>query len=136
MQRKKILLLGLMSVLIPTMTHAQAVMPTETDEQKTPQLTEVQKEFTNLPEQKRVDYLKLVNEASRLFNEKRIFEALEQIDEARKIFDRNVDIFNLLGSCYVEFRDFTKAREFYDKALALEPKSSIILFNDCDRCKW
>jgi tetratricopeptide (TPR) repeat protein len=129
MQRKKILLLGLMSVLIPTMTHAQAVIPTETDEQKTPQLTEVQKEFTNLPEQKRVDYLKFVNEASRLFNEKRIFEALEQIDEARKIFDRNVDIFNLLGSCYVEFRDFTKAREFYDKALALEPKSSIILFN-------
>lgn len=129
MQRKKLLLLGLLSLLTPSLAHAQTVTPTELNTEKTPELTEIQKEFTNLPEQKRVDYLKHVNEASRLFNQKRIFEALEQIDEARKIFDRNVDIFNLLGSCYVEFRDFTKAREFYDKALLLEPKSSIVLFN-------
>lgn len=126
MQRKNLLFLGLFSLLMPQFLPAQTVIPSEV---KTPELTEVQKEFTNLPEQKRVDYLKFVNEASRLFNQKRIFEALEQIDEARKIFDRNVDIFNLLGSCYVEFRDFTKAREFYDKAVALEPKSSIVLFN-------
>jgi tetratricopeptide (TPR) repeat protein len=129
MQRKKLLLLSFLSLLLPPLAHAQAVVPTEFNSDKTPELTEVQKEFTNLPEQKRVDYLKYVAEATRLFNQKRIFEALEQIDEARKIFDRNVDIFNLLGSCYVEFRDFTKAREFFDKALALEPKSSIILFN-------
>lgn len=129
MQRKKILLPSLLTLLMSPLTYAQAVVPTEPNAKKTPALTEVQKEFTNLPEQKRVDYLKFVNEATRLFNQKRIFEALEQIDEARKIFDRNVDIFNLLGSCYVEFRDFTKAREFYDKALALEPKSSIVLFN-------
>jgi tetratricopeptide (TPR) repeat protein len=129
MQRNKLLLLSFLPLLLSPWGMAQTMAPAGLNAGQTPELSEVQKEFSNLPEQKRIDYLKFVNEASRLFNQKRIFEAMAQIDEARKIFDRNVDIFNLLGSCYVEFRDFSKAREFYDKALALEPKSSVILFN-------
>lgn len=109
--------------------QAQAVTASDLNIDKTPELSDAQKEFTNLPEQKRTDYFKHVNEASRLFNQKRIFETLEQTDAARKIFDRNSDIFNLVGSCYVEFRDFDKAREFYQKALELSPDSSVILFN-------
>ncbi len=109
--------------------HAQAVSPADPNTDKTPEYSEEMKEFTNLPEQKRVDYIKRVQEANRLFNQKRIFEAFSEIDEARKIFDKNADIFNLIGSCYVEFRDFDKASAFYQKALALAPKSSIIHFN-------
>ncbi|MEN9990385.1 MAG: hypothetical protein RLZZ224_87 [Verrucomicrobiota bacterium] len=108
---------------------AQAVTPSDLNIDKTPELSDAQKEFTNLPEQKRTDYFKHINEASRLFNQKRIFETLEQTDAARKIFDRNADVFNLVGSCYVEFRDFDKARDFYAKALELSPDSSVILFN-------
>lgn len=111
------------------MIQAQAVTASDLNIDKTPELTDAQKEFTNLPEQKRSDYFKHVNEASRLFNQKRIFETLEQTNAARKIFDRNSDIFNLVGSCYVEFRDFDRAREFYQKALELSPESSVILFN-------
>lgn len=109
--------------------HAQAIKPSELNLDKTPELSEAQKEFTNLPEQKRIDYVNHVNEANRLFGQKRIFEALEQTDSARKIFDQNPDILNMVASCYVEFRDFTKARDYYNKALALAPRSSVILFN-------
>ncbi len=121
------------AALVATMSavalHAQAVKPGEMNLDKTPELSESQKEFTNLPEQKRIDYINHVNEANRLFGQKRIFEVLEQIDAARKIFDMNADILNMAASCYVEFRDFAKAKELYTKALALSPQSNVILFN-------
>lgn len=109
--------------------RAQAVTASDLNIDKTPELSDAQKEFTNLPEQKRAEYFKHVNEATRLHDQKRIFETLEQIDTARKIFDRNSYVFNLVGSCYVEFRDFDRAREFYLKALELSPNSTDILFN-------
>lgn len=114
---------------VAPLLHGQAVTASDLNIDKTPELTDAQKEFTNLPEQKRTDYFKHLNEATRLFNQKRIFETLEQVALARKIFDRNADIFNLMGSCYVEFRDFDKARKFYAKALELSPNSSVIMFN-------
>jgi tetratricopeptide (TPR) repeat protein len=116
-------------LLAPVMLHAQTVTPADQNIDKTPELTEIQKEFSNLPEEKRKDYAKFSNEAMRLFSQKRIFETLDQADQAMKIFDRDADLLNLIGSCYVEFRDFKKAREYYDKALVLAPKSSVILFN-------
>lgn len=122
----KATLLALMSSVA---LHAQAVKPGEMNIDKTPALSDAQKEFTNLPEQKRIDYLNHVSEANRLFSQKRIFEALDQTESARKIFDLNPDVLNMIASCYVEFRDFTKAREYYMKALALAPKSNVILFN-------
>jgi tetratricopeptide (TPR) repeat protein len=109
--------------------HAQDASTEEQQAAKTREYTEIEKEFTNLPEQKRIDYIKYVNEANRLFQQKRIFESMAQVHEARKIFDKNSDVFNLLGSCYVEFRDFDEAMGFYEKALALSPKSPIIHFN-------
>lgn len=121
-----VILLALMSSVA---LHAQAIKPSELNLDKTPELTEAQREFTNLPEQKRIDYVNHVNEANRLFGQKRIFEALEQTDSARKIFDLNPDVLNMVASCYVEFRNFPKAREYYNKALALAPQSSVILFN-------
>jgi tetratricopeptide (TPR) repeat protein len=109
--------------------HAQAVTPGDLNIDKSPELSAIQKEFTNLPEQQRIDYIKLLNEANRLFQQKRIFETLAQIHDARKIFDKNSDVFNLLGSCYVEFRDFETAMKHFQKADSLSPKSPIILFN-------
>ena len=126
---KTITFATLLALMNPVVLHAQAVSPKDLNLDKTPELTAAQKEFTNLPEQKRIDYIKYTSEANRLFGQKRIFEVLEQTDAARKIFDRNADILNMVASCYVEFRDFPKAREFYNKALDLAPKSNVILFN-------
>lgn len=120
---------GIFCFLSCQTVDAQAVTAAELNLDKTPELTAAQKEFTNLPEQKRIDYFRHMQEAKRLFNQKRIFESFAEIHEARKIFDKNSDMFNLLGSCYVEFRDFENATQFYAKALALSPKSPIINFN-------
>lgn len=109
--------------------HAQAVTPAELNPDKTPELSDIEKEFTNLPEQKRIDYNKYFQEANRLYQQHRIFETLAQIHEARKIFDKNAALFNLMGQCYVEFRDFPRAKEFYQKAADLAPESAPILFN-------
>ena len=38
-------------------------------------------------------------------------------------------MWNLKGSCYVEFRSFAKGREAFQRALALDPDNSGILFN-------
>lgn len=126
---KIIITSALLATLFTATLFAQAVKPGEMNLDKTPELSEAQKEFTNLPEQKRIDYLNHVNEANRLFGQKRIFEALEETESARKIFDLNPDVLNMIASCYVEFRDFAKARDFYKRALALAPKSNVILFN-------
>ena len=88
-----------------------------------------QMKFENLPPETRSDYAKLVNQASQLFNQKRIFEALNKALEAEAIFDESPGALNLKGACYVEFRDFAKARQFFKEALALSPESPNVIFN-------
>lgn len=85
--------------------------------------------FTNLPEEKREAFFKHRREAYRLFNDKRIVEAHEEILSALKIFNEDPETLNLLGSCYVEFRDFPKAKLYYDQAIKLAPSVTSILFN-------
>ncbi len=107
---------------------AQEVQPS-TDSDKKIELSAEQQEFLNLPEQQRTDFFKHLDEATRLFNQKRIFECLDEIHEARKIFDKSSELFNLLGSCFVEFRDFVQARENFNKADVLSPGVTSTLFN-------
>lgn len=99
---------GLVLFNICTLSFAQTPALDDSVAKKTPELNAIQREFTNLPEQKRIDYLKHMDEVRRLFNQKRIFESMDEIANARKIFDKNSEIHNMLGSCYVEFRDFQK----------------------------
>ena len=68
-------------------------------------------------------------EAARLFGQKRIFESLNEITEAEKIYKEYPSTLNLKGACYIEFRDFKIARENFVAALALSPKSADIIFN-------
>lgn len=92
-------------------------------------LLESQKEFLNLTAEKRQDFVKHFGDASRFFQQKRIFETLEALDEADKIFDNSAEILNLRGSCYVEMRAFDKAIIAFDKALQPNPKNTSIQFN-------
>jgi tetratricopeptide (TPR) repeat protein len=108
---------------------AQVVVPSDEKSKKVTELTATQKEFTNLPEQQRRDFFKHINEAERLFNQKRIFECMSEVRESSKIFNKSSEVFNLLGSCYVEFRDFDKARELFSKANQISPNQASILFN-------
>ena len=88
-----------------------------------------QKAFLNLPEEERKEFAKHFGEAARYFQQKRIFETLESLDEAEKIFDQSAELLNLRGSCYVEMRAFDKATAAFEEALEINPKNTSIRFN-------
>lgn len=85
--------------------------------------------FSNLPEEKRKEFADKLAEAQRLFAGKRVFEALEKVNEAQTIFPDNPDLLNLRGACEVEFRSFDKAMESFKKADQLTPDKPLVVFN-------
>jgi len=100
--------------------------PTEAPKQE---LSPNQQAFLNLPEEQRKDFAKHLNEASRLFQSKRIFECLDELYKAEKVFADAPEIYNLRGSCFVEFRAFDKSTIEFQKALALSPGNPSVEFN-------
>ena len=107
------------------------VMPlaAQNEDDNKPDLLPNQQAFLNLPEEKRVEFAKHLGEATRVFQQKRIFEALEELDKASAIFTDSPEIHNLRGSCYVEMRAFDKALAEFEKASALSKDNPSIIFN-------
>ncbi len=120
---RAVILSCLLLATSPTLLHAEEA------ESQQAALTPSQQAFLNLPEEERVKFADFVNEAMRLFQQKRIFEALEQIHDAKRIFDGSPELMNLEASCYVEFRNFERALEIYLKAEELSPDNPSIKFN-------
>lgn len=111
---------------LAALTFAQETS-TETP-QKTDQpafITDLQ----NLPQEKRDQYGQLFVEAQALFQQKRIFECLEMIDQLEAIYPNNPAVTNMRGACYVEFRNFPKARLAFAKSSAALPDDFNIRFN-------
>ncbi len=88
-----------------------------------------QKAFLNLPEESRKEFIKHLGEASRLFQQKRVFETLEEVDKASKIFADSPEVLNMRGSCFVEMRAFDKALVQFQQAAALAKDNPSIEFN-------
>jgi tetratricopeptide (TPR) repeat protein len=106
--------------------HAQTPKP---DNAAVANLSSNQREFTNLPEEKRKEFIKLYTDAQQLFATMRVFETLEVLNEAEKIFPRSVELYNLRGSCYLEMRIFEKAEIAFKKALEISPNNLSVKFN-------
>ncbi|MDB6077494.1 MAG: repeat-containing protein, partial [Akkermansiaceae bacterium] len=60
---------------------------------------------------------------------KRIFEAIDKLSAASKIFPDHPELKTLEGACYVEFRAFDKARACFVRANELAPDQAAIVFN-------
>ena len=88
-----------------------------------------QKAFLNLPEESRKEFIKHLEEAGRLFQQKRVFETLDELEKTAKIFTDSPEIYNLRGSCFVEMRAFEKALEQFKKAAELAKDNPSIEFN-------
>lgn len=85
--------------------------------------------FSNLPEKTRITFLKKRNEAGVLFQNKRIFEALEATRILNNIFPDDPQVINLRGACYVELRDFPKAMEQFVLSKDITGPSLNVIFN-------
>ncbi|MFK7850289.1 MAG: tetratricopeptide repeat protein [Akkermansiaceae bacterium] len=120
---KKFLLL---SLIFSSTLYAQ---DNSNNEGKTVELLPSQEEYLNLPEETRKEFAEKFSEAARYFQQKRIFECLEKVNEAEKLFENSPELLNLRGSCYVEMRAFEKAMTAFDRALELNPKNTSIRFN-------
>lgn len=85
--------------------------------------------FSNLPEEKRKAYGEHKGKATQFFGQKRTFEALDEVHKGLAIFDEDPSMWNLMGSCHVEFRSFGKAKKAFQRALAIDGDNTGILFN-------
>lgn len=94
-----------------------------------PQMNAIMQAFSNLPKEKRMEYQEHRAKAEQYFGQKRTFECLEEIYKGIKIFDQDAALWNLQGSCYVEFRSFEKAKESFRRSLALQKENTGVLFN-------
>lgn len=117
--------LGMLSV-----ATAQDASPGEADkpDKETP-IIKVWQEFMNLPLQQRKEYGAKLLKVQNLFNQKRIFDALEKLDELDKIFPNHPAALNIKGACYVEIRAFDKANAIFQKILDVAPENTNVQFN-------
>lgn len=117
-------------VLASPLAAQTAVIPTkEAPAADSKNLQPNQQAFLNLPEERRNEFIKYLGEANRLFQQKRVFEAMEEIEKAEKIFADHPEIYNLRGSCFVEMRSFDKALADFQKALTYTKDNPSIEFN-------
>ncbi|MEE2622638.1 MAG: hypothetical protein VYA46_00325 [Verrucomicrobiota bacterium] len=98
----------------PLQAQKKPPVPTADEEKIVPQW---QKDFEEIDPGKKKAFRKHMIEASRLFNQKRIIESLNEIAEAQRIFPDDPHSINLVGACHVEFRNFKKARAAFEAAL-------------------
>jgi tetratricopeptide (TPR) repeat protein len=122
-------LLSLLVLLAPLRAQ-NIIIPAETKPAAgKEELLPNQQAFLNLPEESRKEFVKHLGEANRIFQQKRIFEALEELDKAAAIFKDSPVIYNLRGSCYVGMRAFDKALTEYQKAAVLSKDNPSLEFN-------
>ena len=116
----------------PETTKEQTTAPKEASAPK-PQINPAYQDaidaFSNLPEKTRFDFMKKRNEANILFQNKRIIEALEQTRQLQEIFPSDPVALNLRGACYVEIRNFDKAREMFHASMNITGPTINVVFN-------
>ncbi|MEO7100793.1 MAG: hypothetical protein ABI162_15630 [Luteolibacter sp.] len=126
---KVISLLSLLFSMTPLVAQDTAKPAEKTPAAGKQELLPNQQAFLNLPEENRKEFIKHLGEANRLFQQKRVFETLEEIDKAEKIFADSPEVLNMRGSCFVEMRAFDKALDQFKKASALSKDNPSIEFN-------
>lgn len=124
-----LLFLSLAVILTPVAAQNKTAPADSKAAAAKPELLPNQKAFLNLPEERRNAFVKHLGEAYRIFQQKRVFETIDELDKASAIFQDSPELYNLRGSCYVEIRAFDKALAEFNKASALAKANPSINFN-------
>lgn len=82
-----------------------------------------------MPEDTRKLFNRNLYQAQQLFQQKRLFDALQVLDELDKIFKGHPGALTLRAGCYVEMRSFDKAYPIFEEVLKITPQSTNIRFN-------
>ncbi len=118
------------ALLLPVLAlQAQEAPEKAAPEAKKKEVPQYLIDLDNLPQEKKVAYRNALIRANQVFRQKRIFQCLEALAEAHKIYSKNPETLNLQGACYVEFRNFKKARSIFAKAKKQTPDNPNVLFN-------
>lgn len=126
---KAISILSLLVLITPLVAQDKAPPATTKLPAEQAALSPNQQAFLNLPEESRKDFIKHLGEATRIFQQKRIFETLDELDKASKIFADSPELYNMRGSCFVEMRAFDKALVEFEKARAFLKDNPSVEFN-------
>ena len=108
---------------------AQDEPAVEADEPKKEEKPQFVIDLEALSQDDAVAYTNAFRRANYLFQQKRIFESLEAVEELEAIYSKNPASLTLRGACYVEFRAFDKARMCFAKALKSTPDNFNVRFN-------
>lgn len=122
-------LLALLLLVTPLAAQSSKAPAGAAEVAPKPELLPNQLAFTNLPEASRKDWIKHVTDATRFFQDKRIFECMEALDKAERIFSDSPEIYNLRGSCFVELRAFDKALTAFEKSKTFAKNNPSVEFN-------
>ena len=122
-------LLALALIVLAPKSEAQQPTPTSAPSGPSAEGQKLMAEFMKLPEEQRIDFNKKVRLAQKLYQEKRMFDALQVIDELDKISKDHPACLSLRAGCYVEMRAFDKAYALFERIQKLTPQSTNILFN-------
>ncbi len=104
-------------------------LPSYAEEKNSLAMSEWARRFDNLTPEEKNDYIQHSKKARRFFEQKRIFESLESVGQAQAIYLDDPNMWNLKGSCYMEFRDFVQAAQCFKNTLQLNPNSNASNFN-------
>lgn len=126
---KAISFLSLLVLVTPLTAQNEAKPVEKTPVAEQQPLMPNQQAFLNLPEEVRKEFVKHLGEAQRLFQQKRIFETMDELNKAAKVFEDSPEIYNLRGSCFVEMRAFDKALVEFEKARSFTKENPSIDFN-------
>jgi tetratricopeptide (TPR) repeat protein len=87
------------------------------------------KKFRSLDQKIQDEFTSHLMNASKLAGEMRVAESLYSALQALDLFAEATEVYNLLGSSYIELRDMEKAVKNFEKSAEFEPYNAAVQFN-------
>ncbi len=85
--------------------------------------------LSNLPNEKRVEYIKLFTEAKEAYRTGNWVKCLTLLNNCELLFDENPNVWNLKVGCYIEQKNYADALELAKKAHAYAQDDEVAMLN-------